>query len=297
MTGQTPDGQTPDGQTPTPTEADTPPETGPPEVSVVIVTFRSRELVLRCLAALAAHAGVDHEAIVVDDRSEDGTVEAVRERFPAATVIAKPHNEGLVAGRNTALEHVHGRYVLMLDADTEVRPGALPALVAALQADPTVGLVSPKLVYPDGELQLSCHRYPPLLVPILRRGPLARLWPDPPSHRRHMMKDFDHAANRPVAWTMGAAQMWRSELPAQIGPYDRALSSYGGEDIDWCLRVWAAGLRVLYVPLAEVVHVHRKVTRKRQFSRQSWRALRDWYYIQWKHRSLRRDPRLASANA
>jgi GT2 family glycosyltransferase len=270
---------------------------GQPQVSVAIVTFRSRELVLRCLAALAQNAGVEYEAIVVDDCSGDGTAQAVRERFPDAQVIAKQRNEGLVAGRNAALEHVKGRYVLMLDADTEVLPGALQTLVAALDGDPRAGLVSPKLIYPDGELQLSCHRFPPFWIPLLRRGPLARLWPEPPSHRRHMMLDFDHAATRPVAWTMGAAQMWRAGLPAQIGSYDRALSSYGGEDIDWCLRVWAAGQKVLYVPEARVVHVHRKVTRRRQFSRQSWRALRDWYYLQFKHRALRRDPRLAAANA
>lgn len=269
---------------------------GQPELSVVIVAFRSRELVLSCLRALDEHAGVAYEAIVVDDCSQDGTAEAVRERFAEATVLSKQRNEGLVAGRNSALEHVHGRYVLMLDADTEVRAGALPRLLGELQQNPKVGLVSPKLTYPDGELQLSCHRFPPFLIPILRRGPLARLNPDPRSHRRHMMSDYDHQATRPVVWTMGAAQMWRSDLVERIGRYDPRLSSYGGEDIDWCLRVWAAGLEVLYVPAAEVVHVHRKVTRRRQFSRQSWRALRDWYYIQRKHRGLRRDPRLAQAN-
>ena len=63
-----------------------------------------------------------------------------------------------------------------------------------------------------------------------------------------MMLDFDHASKRPVVYVMGAAQMWRAELPGLIGPYDERVSSYGGEDLDWCLRVWAAGLEVRYVP-------------------------------------------------
>jgi GT2 family glycosyltransferase len=267
------------------------------EVSVVVVAWRARDYVLRCLGSLQEHAGLSHEAIVVDDGSNDGTPEAVRERFPTARVVAKPVNQGLVAGRNDALQLARGRYILMLDADTEVRPGAIGALVAVLDRRPEVGLVAPRLVFPDGELQLSCRRYPPLLIPLLRRGPYARLNPDPAAHRRHLMKDFDHASERPVVWVVGAAQMWRADLPDRIGGYDNRLSSYGGEDIDWCLRVWSTGLEVRYVPAAEVVHDYQQMTRRKLYGRKSVRALRDWYYLQWKHRALRGDPRLVEANS
>jgi N-acetylglucosaminyl-diphospho-decaprenol L-rhamnosyltransferase len=268
-----------------------------PTVSVVIVSWRARERVLRCLRSLRDHAGVDHEVIVVDDGSEDGTPAAVREQFPDARVLARWPNEGLVAGRNAALPLVRGRHVLMLDADTEVRPGALQALVAALERDPRIGLVAPRLVHEDGTLQLSCRRFPPFLIPLVRRGPYARLDDDPPLHRWHMMKDYDHRDGRPVAWVIGAAQMWRTDLRDVLGPYDRLVSSYGGEDLDWCLRMWRAGYEVRYVPEAEVMHVFQQVTRRSPFGRKSLRTLRDWYYLQWKHRSLRRDPRLREANA
>ena len=270
--------------------------TPPPEVSVVVVAWRSRDDVLRCLASLERDAAVEYEAIVVDDGSGDGTPEAVAERFPHVRVLAKERNEGLVSGRNSALALVRGRHVLMLDADTEVRPGAIPALLEVL-AHPEVGLVGPKLVYEDGSLQLSCRRWPPFLAPFVRRGPVARVNPDPPSHRRHLMKDFDHEAERPVVWLAGAAQMWKAELPGLIGEYDANVSSYGGEDLDWCLRVWAAGLEVRYVPQAVILHRWQQRTRKQPFGRQSFRALRDWYYLQWKHRRLRTDPRLAEARA
>lgn len=266
-------------------------------MTVVVVAWRAREDVLACLASLAEHAGVDYQAVVVDDASGDGTPDAVAERFPDAIVVAKAENEGLPAGRNDALPHVRGRYVLMLDADTVVRPGAIPRLVRTLEESPRTGLVGPKLVYPDGRLQLSCRRWPPFLVPLVRRGPVARLNSDPELQRRHLMSDWAHDAERPVVYVIGAAQMWRAELPGLIGEYDERVSSYGGEDVDWCLRVWAAGLEVRYVPEAEIVHVFQQATRRSLYGRKSLRAFRDWYYLQWKHRRLRRSPRLAEANA
>jgi N-acetylglucosaminyl-diphospho-decaprenol L-rhamnosyltransferase len=267
------------------------------KVSIVIVAYRARDHTLRCLDSIRQHVRIPHEVVVVDDGSGDGTAKAVSERFPDVRLVAKPHNEGLVAGRNSALPLVTGRHVLMLDADTEVRPGAVETLAGVLDDRAAVGLVGPRLVDPDGELQLSCRRYSPLMMPLMRRGPYAMLNPDPPAHRWHLMKDFDHSTERPVVWVSGAAQMWRSELIEQIGGFDPRISSYGGEDKDWCLRVWEHGLEVRYVPQAEIVHHWQHVIRRDRFSKAAWRALWDWYYVQWKHRGLRHDPRLSEANS
>jgi GT2 family glycosyltransferase len=266
------------------------------DVSIIVVTFRDRDNVLRLLSSIERHADLPREVIVVDDASGDGTVEAIRKRFPEVRVIERVRNEGLIAGRNEALPHARGRFVLMLDSDTELRPAAISRLAARLAEDETIGLVGPRLIGPDGELQLSCRRFPPLLIPFLRRGPYARLNPNPRVHRWHMMMDFDHASQRPVVWLSGAAQMWRRELIGTLGTYDAHVSSYGGEDLDWCLRVWDSGLQVHYVPHAEVLHRWQQVTRRSAYGRQSRRALRDWYYLQWKHRRLRRDPRMHCAN-
>lgn len=267
-----------------------------PVLSVVIVAWRARDYVLRSLESLEEHVTIPHEVIVVDDGSQDGTEDAVRRGFPRTRLLAKRQNEGLVAGRNDALPLVRGRLVLMLDADTEVRPDAVETLAAVLDSSPEVGLVGPKLVGPDGEVQPSCRRYPPLLIPFMRRGPYAIIDPDPRAHQRHLMRDFDHGTERPVVSVAGAAQMWRADMPQRIGSYDRRLSSYGGEDRDWCLRVWQSGLEVRYVPQAEIVHAWQHVIRQSGNSRQALRALLDWYYLAWKHRRLRRDPRLAEAN-
>jgi GT2 family glycosyltransferase len=265
-----------------------------PDVSAVIVAHRARDLVLKCLKSLQRDAGMAYEAILVDDGSGDNTGAAVRARFPETRLLEKPVNEGLSAGRNSALPLVRGRLVLMLDSDTQVTPGALASMAAVLDRNPEVGVVGPKLVYPDGEVQPSCRRWPSLLIPIVRRWPVIKIAPESRPHRRHMMLDFDHGSERPVVHVMGAAQMWRADLPSLIGRYDEKVSSYGGEDLDWCLRVWGAGLEVRYTPQAVIVHDWQRVVHhRRAWNRHALRALRDFYYLQWKHRAVRRDPRMA----
>jgi GT2 family glycosyltransferase len=271
--------------------------TAGPEVSLVIVAYEARDYVLRCLKSIEANVEISSETIVVDDGSGDGTAAAVRDRFTAARLMEQPQNRGLAAGRNTAISAVRGRKVLMLDSDTEVRPGAVEALVEYLDSHPEVGIAAPRLLNPDGSVQLSCRRFPSLLTPIIRRGPIHKLRPEPRTYRRHMMMDFDFACDRPVVTVMGAAQMWRADLPQRIGRFDERISSYGGEDTDWCLRTWEAGLEVHYVPGAEVVHDWQHVVRSRGLSRHSLRALFDFYYVQMKHRKLRSDRRMAAARA
>ncbi len=264
-----------------------------PEVSIVVVAYRARDFVLRCLASIEANVSISAEVIVIDDGSGDGTPEAVRSEFPAVRMVEQPQNMGLAAGRNTAIKLLEGAKVLMLDSDTQVKAGAVERLAEVLDSDPGAGIVAPRLLNPDGSVQLSCRRWPSLLIPFVRRGPVAKLMPEPEMHRRHMMMDFDFASERPVVAAMGAAQMWRADLPQRIGSFDERISSYGGEDIDWCLRVWEAGLEVRYVPDAEIVHEWQHVVRRTPWSRHSLRALSDFYYVQWKHRR----PSLGSPNS
>ncbi|HWO16956.1 MAG TPA: glycosyltransferase [Solirubrobacterales bacterium] len=268
-----------------------------PEVSVVVVAYRARDYVLRCLESVRDNVSIPVETIVVDDGSGDGTPEAVRERFKDARVVAKEVNGGLCAGRNAALPLVRGRKVLMIDSDTQVRPGALETLARYLDENPRVGVIGPRLLNPDGSAQPSCRRWPSPLIPLTRRGPLAKLRPNSRLHQDHMMLDFDYETERGVVSVIGAAQMWRSDLPALIGEYDERISSYGGEDVDWCMRSWEVGLEVRFVPAGEIVHEWQAVVRRNPWSRHSLLALRDFYYLQWKHRALRRDPRIATVSS
>jgi GT2 family glycosyltransferase len=264
----------------------------PPEpafdVSVCVVAWNAADDLSRCLPALPAAAdGLDMQVIVVDNGSTDHTREVLASH-PQAEVIVNERNPGLTPGRNQALELVRGRHVLMLDADTIPRPGSIATMVSYLDENPRVGLVGAKLLETSGALQLSCRTFPPAALPFLRRPPLAR-WAE---HRarinRHLMRDFDHDRPRAVDWVLGACQCTRGSLLPQLGGYDTRIFSHGGEDTDWCLRVWRTGHEVHYLPEAEVVHAYGHFTRKNPWTKQSLRALTDFYYVLWKHRDLRR---------
>jgi GT2 family glycosyltransferase len=258
-----------------------------PEITVGIVAWNAADHLRRGLPALrAALAGIDAQVVVVDNGSTDGTAEALAEH-PWVEVLHNARNDGLTPGRNQVLDRRRGRRVLMLDADTEPRPGSVRTLLDYLDAHPHVGLVGPRLIDPDGSLQLSCRRFPPARLPFLRRPPLSGVFEHRRTVNRHLMRDYDHAAPRPVDWVMGAAQCFRAEVLPAVGRYDERIFSHGGEDTDWCLRVWQAGWQAHYVPEAVVVHAYSHVSRRRPFSRPGRRAVVDYFYMQWKHRRSR----------
>jgi GT2 family glycosyltransferase len=199
-----------------------------------------------------------------------------------------PANLGLTPGRNLVLQRVRGEHVCMLDADTVPEPGSLATLVAYLRAHPRVGLAAPKLLNPDGTLQLSCRRFPSVVLPWLRRGRMGRVFEHRRAVNRHLMREFDHATARPVDWAMGAAQCYRAALLPAVGRYDERIFSHGGEDTDWCVRVWRAGAEVHYVPQARIVHAYGHFTRRNPLSKQAVRAVTDYLYMQLKHSFGRR---------
>ena len=152
-----------------------------------------------------------------------------------------------VAARNAGLRRAAGRLRMFLDSDARLTAGALPELVGFLDAHPEVGLVGPKLVYEDGTLQLSARRFPPRLLPLMRRPPLGRLFEDSAPVRRHLMADERHDRTREVEYVLGACQLFTAEAQAAAGEIDPRIF-FGPDDVDWCLRIRRAGLQVALPP-------------------------------------------------
>jgi N-acetylglucosaminyl-diphospho-decaprenol L-rhamnosyltransferase len=258
-----------------------------PAVTACVVAWNAADDLANLLPALPdAAGGLPLQVVVVDNGSDDATAEVLA-AHPDVVVIRNAENRGITPARNQALERVRGRVVLMLDSDTIPRPGSIRVLVDYLDAHPHVGLVGPRLLDPDGTLQLSCRTFPPALLPFLRRPPLARVFEHRRTVNRHLLRHYDHAHPRAVDWVMGAAQCYRASLVERVGPYDERIFSHGGEDTDWCLRVWKAGAEVHYVPAAEIVHVYGHFTRRNPLSKQAVRGLTDYYYMLLKHRDAR----------
>jgi N-acetylglucosaminyl-diphospho-decaprenol L-rhamnosyltransferase len=257
-----------------------------PDVTVIVVAHDVREEVLACLASVEEHAeSVRAEIVLVDNASRDGTAEAVAEVFPKVEVVSLARNVG-VAARNAGLRRARGRLRMFLDSDARLTAGALPELVAYLDAHPEAGLVGPKLVYEDGTLQLSARRFPPRLLPLMRRPPLGRLFEDSAAVRRHLMADDRHDRTREVEYVLGACQLFTAEAQAAAGEIDPRIF-FGPDDVDWCLRIRRAGLQVVYHPAATVIHGYRRTSAARPASRIALRQLAAFARFQWTWRRER----------
>ena len=225
-----------------------------PDVSILIVSWNVRDLLLRCLAALPAAAdGVSYETIVVDNASRDGAVEAVREAFPDARVIANAENRGFTGGNNQALAAARGRFLFLLNPDAEPRPGSITELCRFLDAHPQTGVVGPRLRYGDGAIQPSRRRFPTLPVLFFESTIVQQYLPGLPWFREYYVADRSDEETQWVDWVVGAAMMVRREVYEQIGGLDEGFFMYS-EELDWCRRAKEAGWRVAYHPAAEIIH-------------------------------------------
>ena len=211
-----------------------------PQVSISLVNTNNRELLLACLESLS---GSEAEIVVLDNASEDGSVDAVRERFPDVRVIPQAHRAGFAANHNAVIETTSGRYVYVLNEDTTADDWQLDRLVAYLDANPQVAALGPRLVYPDGTRQDSAWRFPTPLVSALGLVTLGKAG----------VKQSHGDDPRGVDWVMGAALLLRREALEEVGLFDEGFFIYS-EEVDLQYRLRQAGWEVHYFPQATVVH-------------------------------------------
>lgn len=210
------------------------------DLSVSIVNTNSRELLLDCLETLRGTAA---EIVVLDNASEDGSADAVRERFPAVRVLAQDFRAGFGANHNTVIRATEGRYVYVLNEDTTADDWGFERIVAYLDAHPRVAALGPRLAYPDGRLQDSAWRFPTPLVSTLGLLTVGKLGV------KQSRGEVPHA----VDWVMGAALVLRREALDEVGLFDEEFFLYS-EEVDLQFRLRQAGWDVHYFPAATVVH-------------------------------------------
>lgn len=224
------------------------------DVSILIVSWNVRDLLLRCLESLpAGAAGLTFETIVVDNASSDGTVEAVRMAFPAVQLIANPENKGFTGGNNQALAVSTGDFLFLLNPDTVVQPGAVTALHHTLLSHPQTGIVGPRLRYADGTTQPSRRRFPTIATLFTESTIVQEYLPGLGLFKRYYCDDRPVDKAQQVDWIVGAAMFVRRAVYTQIGGLDEGFFMYS-EELDWCRRVAAAGWQIAYDPEAEVIH-------------------------------------------
>lgn len=219
-------------------------------VTVVVPTHETRELTLRCLAAVTV--AESPAIVVVDDGSTDGTSDAVARRFPEARVLRHGNAQGFTAAANAGLAAARGDLLLLLNSDTEVAPDALPRLVAAFDAAPRLGAAGAALVGVDGRPQWSGGAMPTTTwLAVLASGvapQAARL----PGYRR--ARPLHPAGAARVDWVPGAALAMRREVWEAVGSFDERFRLYA-QDLDWCVRVRDAGWTIAILADVRIVHI------------------------------------------
>jgi hypothetical protein len=268
------------------------------DLGIVIVNWNVCDLLLDCLQSAYTAIDAAHlqgEIWVVDNASTDGSVDAVRERFPNVQLIASPLNLGFAGGNNLAmramgfvgvsvspsLEDIEGgivirggggtfyvsvrsacrrpRYVFLLNPDTVVEERALGEMVQFMDTYGEAGLCGPRLFYGDGRFQHSAYRFPTLAQTILDFWPLNWRLVESPINGRYRRARYDDRDPFPIDHPLGAAMLFRCETVQETHGFDLDYHMYV-EEIDWCMRVKKAGWEIYCVPGAEIVHLEGQST-------------------------------------
>lgn len=246
-----------------------------PRLSVIVVSWNTRELTLQAVASVLAQP-VDGgcEVLVVDNGSADGTVDALRERFPTVRVLPVGRNLGFSGGNNLGLWHSRGEYTLLLNSDAVLRPGALAALLAAADAHPAAGVLQPLVVWPDGSPQ-PCFGYVPTVAAELRyvlHG--ARRWADP-AWQAELLSWRE--PREVVGFGLAALLVPRRVWPRVGLLPDESFLFF--EESALAVRLEQAGLKPLLVPGAVVEHHQGRSTGQMPLrSRRAHYLSRLWFY-------------------
>lgn len=237
-----------------------------PILSVIIVNWNTRDLTAACLESVAAEIPRLHrwfvedqqrvaqietivQTIVVDNASHDGSVAALRAQFPWIQLVENPNNIGFAAANNQALADCRGDYVLLLNSDTVVLPGAFVELVAYLEAHPTVGAAGSRYFNPDGTLQPSCYPAPTVSRELWRLFHLDKLYP----YGIYRSDQWADDQPRQVDIVQGASLMIRRAIATELGLFDTDYFMYT-EEVDLCRRIRLAGWQIVWVPQSTIIH-------------------------------------------
>ncbi len=221
-------------------------------IAVAIVNYNTCALLRTCLASVAAERCA--EVVVVDNASTDGSAGMVAAEFPAVRLQANTDNPGFAAAVNQAVNACAAPFVLVLNSDTELRPGALAALARYLGEQQRAGVVGPRLVNPDGTLQPSCFHFPTPLHLFLELSNLSGALRLVPLVRRWYLRSWSHGHPRPVPWVLGAALAIRRIAFTQVGGFDESFFMYS-EEVDFCYRLRQRGWETHFAPQATVMHI------------------------------------------
>ncbi len=233
-----------------------------PDVSICIVTWRTKEQIAACLESIfETIQGVGFEVLVVDNASGDGTVEMIKDAFPQVRLLVNAENLGFPRAANRGIEEAGGRYLLLLNPDTLVGPKAVEDLVRFMDGFADVGVTSPTIRNPIGTVQPECRRtFPTLATEFFELTGLYRLFPNHPVIGQWRRTSWRPQAPCEIELASGAGMMIRREAMEAVGPLSEEAFMFL-EDLDYCYRMRQKGWKIYFYPDAEIIHQGQQSTR------------------------------------
>jgi GT2 family glycosyltransferase len=247
------------------------------DVSVVIVSFNTRELTIKCLKSVFEQNHVAYEVIVVDNASSDNSAKEIKKTFPQVSVIENNVNTGFAHANNQAIKQANGRYILLLNSDTVLlSDDTFNKMVVFMDAKPQAGISSCKITKPGGSLDYPCKRsFQTPAVFFYRSLKLDKVFPYHQKFGKYHLTYLDENQIHEVDAISGAFFMIRRETLDDIGLLDEKLFMYS-EDMDWCLRAKQNHWKVYYYPGVQIIHYKSSSNNQRSPRMMYW-----WYYSTW----------------
>lgn len=226
------------------------------DISFIIVTYNTRDYLMQCLSSLvkSLDSELANEIIVVDNGSSDGTITEISARFPQVTWIKNERNLGYTQAMNLGLRIATGKYLVQLNPDVVVLSDAFQKLFGFMEDNPTVGICTPKVLNQNGKLQRQCHRSFARPFDVLSYFlKLDRLFPKSRLTGRYLMTYLPDDEIAEVEAVSGSCMVIRREVVEEIGYLDERFFAYQ-EDTDFCFRAHSANWRIMYFPVAQILH-------------------------------------------
>jgi GT2 family glycosyltransferase len=256
----------------------------PMDLSIIIVTWNSQEYIRNCLDSIFLSSGnFSSEVIVVDNGSSDQTAKIVEEFYPQVNLIQNKRNLGYAKANNQGIEEANGKYLLLLNPDTQVFEDALSLMYEFMEQNPKVGALGPKLLNPDKTVQSSCREFPTFSILIWEFSGLSRLFPKSKVFGRWRMGYFDFDKTREVDQPMGSCLMLRRETLEDVGILDESFEMFFN-DVDLCFRIRKKGWKIYFYPDANVIH-HKGASTRKAKAKMIWLSHLAFYKFFKKHKT------------
>ncbi|MEI8361072.1 MAG: glycosyltransferase family 2 protein [bacterium] len=233
------------------------------DISIVIVNYNTRVKLVNCLESIYKYfKKISFEVIVVDNCSIE-RIDDLSGSYLNLRIVNNNVNLGMGGGNNVGIKLALGDFVLILNPDTEIISSDFDKMLNYLKSAKNIGLIGPALIYPDGEKQKSCYKFPRLMMPFYRRTFLGNF--NQAYIRNYLYEDNDLEQPLDVDWIMGSCLLMPRSVLEKLGGFDERFFMYF-EDTDMCRRIKNLGLRVVYYPLIKVVHHHGRASAKEHWS-------------------------------